>query len=202
MRWANHSAHRSTISTIESDFKRALQPQNQLPQNDSCNPDGTLISNSPENSRGGSGSSSSTDQTSLSQRGSHESPATSPTTLEDSGSAPTNPPDLSTDTEGDCELDQFDRASALDTLARAGDLLSNCPERDSILRPPVTLDWDPPHPENLVSDAMHKRFLENARRGTGDRRIPTEDLLRTGIWWVLKVRGVRLVRRLLYCPEL
>ncbi|PWW73601.1 hypothetical protein C7212DRAFT_365719 [Tuber magnatum] len=40
---------------------------------------------------------------------------------------------------------------------------------------------------------MHRRFLTNAGRGTGDRRILTKDLLRTGTWWVLKSRNaVRL----------
>lgn len=217
MRWANHSTHRSTISTIESDFNRALQPQNQPSQNDSYNPDGTLRSSSLRGSRRKSKSSFFTDRSSLFQQDSYDSPATSPTTLEGPGLAnlrPTSPrgsvntvtTDLIDLTDGEgsitSELDELDCASALDVLARASDLLSNCPERDSILRPPVTLDWDPPHPKNLVPYSMHKRFLANARRVTEDRQIPTEDLLRTGIWWVLKVRDVRLVRRLLYCPKL
>ena len=217
MRWANHSTHRSTISTIESDFNRALQPQNQPSQNDSYNPDGTLRSSSLRGSRRKSKSSFFTDRSSLFQQDSYESPATSPTTLEGPGLAnlrPTSPrgsvntvtTDLIDLTDGEgsitSELDELDCASALDVLARASDLLSNCPERDSIPRPPVTLDWDPPHPKNLVPYSMHKRFLANARRVTEDRQIPTEDLLRTGIWWVLKVRDVRHVRRLLYCSKL
>ncbi|CAZ85639.1 unnamed protein product [Tuber melanosporum] len=191
------SVGESTINTIERDFQLALQ-QERL-----HNPDGALVSGFLRDSRRASQISRYTDQYSLSQRDGYDSPNTSPTTpdsprppsvrptspLGSVNSTTTDLIDFSTDVDQDSSA-----ASVLDVLARASDLLSNCPDRGSILPPPVMLDWDPPSLENLVSDSMNRRFLTRARKGTEDRRIPTEDLLRTGTWWVLKSRNaVRLL---------
>ncbi|CUS11762.1 unnamed protein product [Tuber aestivum] len=187
------SVGESTISTIERDFKQALQQQS-LSNLDSVLPLGFV-----ENSRRESQASRFTDQSSLSQREGNESPTTSPPASEYLGPPasvrPTSPMGSVNSTATDLidfsmDMDpDSSSASVLDVLARASDLLSNCSERGSVLRPPVTLDWDPPSLGNLVSDAAHKRFLTNAGRATGDRRIPVEDLLRTGTWWVLKSRN-------------
>ena len=198
--------YRSAISTIERDFKQALHHQDQLLINElpAYGPDGTPMPNLQGNSRRQSVASCLTDRTSPSQRGDYESPTTSPT-LDGCARPPSIRPTSPLGSVNPAATDLIDFSndinddgseSVQDILARASDLLSNCPERDSILRRPVTtLDWDPPNPKNLVSDAMHKRFLANARRGADDRRISTEDLLRTGTWWVLKVRDVRPERR-------
>jgi len=187
------------IGTIERDFKQALHhQQDRLSLHDlpAYSPDGTPTPEHQENSRRESAASYLTNQTSLSQGGEYQTPITSPTQggfARPPSIRPTSPLGSVHSVVTDL-IDLNDDSSAesvQEVLARATDLLSNCPERDSILRPPVTLDWDPPNPKNLVSDAMHKRFLANARRGADDRRISTEDLLRTGTWWVLKVRDVR-----------
>ncbi|KAG0125620.1 hypothetical protein HOY82DRAFT_616354 [Tuber indicum] len=191
------SVGESAINTIERDFQLALQ-QGRL-----NNPDSALVPGFLRDSRRASQISRYTDQYSLSQRDGYDSPNTSPTTpdsprppsvrptspLGSVNSTTTDLIDFSTDADQDSSA-----ASVLDVLARASDLLSNCPDRGSILPPPVMLDWDPPSLENLVSDSMNRRFLTRARKGTEDRRIPTEDLLRTGTWWVLKSRNaVRLL---------
>ncbi|RPA97742.1 hypothetical protein L873DRAFT_1770525 [Choiromyces venosus 120613-1] len=199
------SVGESTISTIERDFKQAFYVQDQLQLNDIYGSDtgSAIVPNFLETSRRESEASRFTDETCISQLEGYESPVTSPTTSESPDRPrsirPTSPLgsvnsiatdliDFSIDGDQDSSA-----ASVLDVLARASDLLSNCPERESILQQPVMLDWDPPNPENLVSDSMHKRFSTNAKKGKGDPKITTEFLLRAGTWWVLKSRNaVRL----------